>query len=391
MPSVTAWLPRPDGQVLERLEWLTDVVPSYSGAEQRAALRSAPRRFFEFAFGVSDAERQRAEAVLHKWQAQAWALPIWMDAQALAAPISPGATSVAVPTDYRDFSAGGLLLLLAPSGAYEALTIDSVSSGSVALSEPVTGAWPAGTEVMPARMARMADEIPLRRFTGGMSYGIARFEQIGPAVWPADTGGTAYRSHQVLQVAPNWVEDPEHTFARRVARVDAGVGLAYVDEEASGAILRQSHRWLLDGRAQIDAHRRWLYARQGRLSACWVPTFALDLTLAAGAGSAATTLDVVHCGYTANLAQGIGRRDIRVVLSSGAAYHRRITGSSVISASVERLTIDSALGVAVQPADVASISFMDLMRHESDAVELSWWRSDVVESALILRGSRNDL
>ena len=80
-----------------------------------------------------------------------------------------------------------------------------------------------------------------------------------------------------------------------------------------------------------------------------------------------------------------------MLLGSGAAYNRRITGSSVISASVERLTIDSALGVAVQPADVALISFIDLMRHESDAVELHWWRCDVVEAALVLRGSRNDL
>lgn len=391
MPAVTPWLHRPDGPVLERLEWLTDVVPSYGGREQRIALRSGPRRSIEFAIALTDAERRIAEARLHQWQAQPWALPIWMDAQALAAPVSIGATSVSVPTDYRDFSAGGLLMLASPGGAFEALTIASVSSGSVALSEATTMAWPAGTEVMPARMARMPDEIQLRRFTGSVSYGVARFEVIGPAAWPADAGGAIYRGHQVLTQPPNWVEDPEQVFSRRVARIDSGVGLPYVDEESTGAILRQSHRWLLDGRAQIDAHRRWLYARQGRLVACWVPTFASDMVLAASVGSGATTIDVEACGYTAHLAQGIGRRDIRILLGSGAAYHRRITGSSVISAAVERLTIDTALGAAVAPSDVALISFMDLMRHDSDAVEISWWRSDVAEASLVLRGSRNDL
>lgn len=391
MPAVTPWLWRPDGPVLERLEWMTDVVPSYSGREQRVALRSAPRRGFEFAVCFSDTERRRAEARLHQWQAQPWALPIWMDSQTLAAPISPGATSVSVATDYRDFSAGGLLLLLSATGAYEALTIASAGSGTVGLAEPVAGSWPAGTEVLPARMARMADEIQLRRFSGATSYGAVRFELSGPGAWPAATGGTTYRSRAVLVEAPNWVEDPEQGFTRRVARVDAGVGLAYLDEEASGAILRQSHRWLLDGRAQIDAHRRWLHARQGRLVDCWVPTFAQDLTPVATIGSAATTIDVAHCEYTAALAQGIGRRDIRILLGSGTAYHRRITASAVISATVERLTIDSALGATVQPADVAMVSFMDLMRHESDAVELNWWRCDVVEAALVLRGSRNDL
>lgn len=49
-----AWPPNWADGVEERLEWLTDVLTSRSGMEQRRALRVAPRRSFEASFVVTD-------------------------------------------------------------------------------------------------------------------------------------------------------------------------------------------------------------------------------------------------------------------------------------------------------------------------------------------------
>jgi hypothetical protein len=59
------WAHQPYGAVLERMSWLTDVLPSFNGAEQRRALRAAPRRSFEFDVMMSAAERRAAENRLH--------------------------------------------------------------------------------------------------------------------------------------------------------------------------------------------------------------------------------------------------------------------------------------------------------------------------------------
>lgn len=392
MADVTPWLYQPDGEVVERLEWMTDILTSFNAREQRVALRQYPRRVFEYGFGLVGAERRTAENLLHHWQAQLWALPIWMDSQLSASTLGGGTTAITCDTIYRDFRDGGLLGLFTSPTNFEAVTISTVGAGIVNLSEATTKVWPAGTtRIVPLRMARMLDEVQLRRFTGDSSSGVVRFEVQEDSAWPAATGGTAYRSFPVIEQAPNWVQDPEQTFLRKVARIDPGTGPAYFDEEGAGAVLQQSHRWLLDGRAEIDGFRRWLYARQGRLSAFWLPTFAQDFALTAPIGSSDTTIDVENCGYTTSIAQAIGRRDIRILLNNGTAYMRRITGSSVISAAVERLTISSALGAAVATNQVQAISYMDLVRQESDAIELAWWRHDVVEAALVMRGSQNDL
>ena len=57
---VTPWLHRPSGSVLERLEWLTDVLPSFNGGEQRRQLREAPRRTFEFSVQLTGRDRRAA-------------------------------------------------------------------------------------------------------------------------------------------------------------------------------------------------------------------------------------------------------------------------------------------------------------------------------------------
>lgn len=385
------WLHRPSGAVLERLEWLTDVLPSFSGGEQRRQLREAPRRTFEFSVQLTGRDRRAAENALHEWGGRGWALPVWMDAQPLAAPVSLGATSIAVDTTTRDFRAGGSLVIMRGPRDYEILQVDSVAADEVALLAPTTKAWPAGEAIIaPLLAAVMPDEVTLSRFDGDTSYGRMRFEVMEPSDWPAAAEST-YRGLPVLAQPPNWTEDVQQGYERLLQRIDSLTGPVVIDDQAAGPILLQSHRWLLDGRGAIAAFRSWLYARRGRLSAFWLPTWAQDFRLVASVGASALTIDVEHCDYTERIGQAINRRDVRIELHSGAVFYRRISGSTVVSADVERLTIDTALGVLVQPAAVRAISYIAPVRLDTDAVEIAWARHDLAESRAMTRGSRNDL
>lgn len=385
------WFFRPDAGLLERLEWSTDVIESFDASEQRIRLLATPNRYFEFSVTVSDRERRRAENALHAGQPGLWAVPVWMDAQTLGSTLASGSTSITIDTTTRDFQAGGMAMLSRDSETFEVVDIDSQTGSTLTLDSATVVTWPAGTIIAPLRIARMPEELNLARFTGDTSYGRVRFKCTEASSWPAASDGTTYRSFPVLGSAPNWTEDVDQGYLRKLQTLVTGTGPDFVDEAGSGTILLQSHRWLLDGRSQIDAFRQWLYARAGRLTAFWLPTFALDFEVVANIGSSATTIDVEQAGYTENLARGIGRQDIRIELHSGTVYYRRITGSSEISADVERLTINSALGTAVSISEIRSISFMSLARLDADAVEIAWSRHDVAEAALTTRAARNNL
>lgn len=389
--GVVPWFYKPAGEVLERLEWLTDVLPSFDGGEQRRALRQAPRRSFEFELVLTDADRRFAENRLQQLQSRLVGVPVWPDAQPLPAAITAGATTITINTETRDFEVGGLVGIATGPRAFEVIEIDSVAAGSLGLAAPLAASWPAGsTEIFPVRLCRLSDEVSLRRFTGATSYGVFRFDVDGPSDWP-EASETTYRGLPVLGQAPNWTEDIESTFRRLREIVDGGTGPVFVDDRTDGPIIAQSHRWLLDGRTEIDTFRRWLYARRGRLAAFWLPTFALDLAPVATINSAATTIDVQACDYVPALAQGINRRDIRIEVAGGTVYHRRITGAVVISSSVERLTINAALGATVDPGSVVAVSYMAAVRLAADAVEIAWRRSDLAESSVSTQGNRNDV
>jgi hypothetical protein len=388
---IQPWLHRPVGGLLERLEWLTDVLEAEDGSEQSIRLRGAPRRFFEFAIMVEGRERRAAENVLHNWQGRAWGLPVWMDSATLELQITAGSTSVSIDTTTRDYRVGGLLVVFTDFLTYEVVQIDAIAPGAITLAAPLAATWPAGAEIAPIRAARMPEDVRLQRFTGDASYGRLRFECVDLNDWPAATEATTYRGFPILGQAPDWTEDVEQGFLRKLSRFDPETGPFVVDERGSGAFLLQSHRWLLDGRTEIDAFRRWLYARKGRLTRFWLPTFALDLVVVANIAALGLTIDVEHCGYTATIDEDIGRRDIRIELHTGTVYYRRIVSSVEVSASVERLTIDSALGTLTTPAQIRSVSFMMLARLEADAAEIAWSRADLAESRLVTRGARNDL
>lgn len=381
---------RPDGAVLERLEWRTDVLTAFDGTEQRVKIRSLPRRSFEYAVTVSGADRRRMEAALFQWQGRAFAVPVWMDGELLASPVSAGGFSVPADTATRDYHAGGLAILLSSPNAFEIVEIDTVEASSLTLARALVSSWPVGAEVYPVRICYVPDEVRLGRFTGDTAYGRMRFD-VDEASEYAAASETLYRAYPVLELAPNWVQDIEQTYAIKRSTFDPGVGRQFREIESNVPALVQTHRWLLDGRAELGGFREWLYARAGRLSAFWLPTWAQDLELVATVGSSALTIDVAHCDYTDRIAQGIGRRDIRIETSTGTVYYRRIASSTEVSASVERLTIDSALGAALAPSDVRAISYMALARLDADAAEISWSRWDLGEAALNIRSARNDL
>lgn len=386
---ITAWTWAPNwGEpMVERLEWQTDTLVAYDGTEQRVKLRAYPRRAFEFSFGAQGRQRRRLDVAMYGWGARVWALPVWPDGQRLETSLLADELVVPVSTTNRDYTAGGLVMLLADDGTAEVVEIESVAAGSLTLVRGLLADWPAAScMVYPARQARLPASHGFRRFTGDYVYGRVRFDLQDVSDWTAATE-TTYRGLPVLTERPNWVQDIDQTMFRKLAELDFGTGLRTFDDESGVPEILQSYRWFLDTREKLAAFRAWLYARAGKHGALWVPTWVEDLELVANVGAAATTIDVENVDYTKQVwaTTAINRRDLRIELASGAVHYRRITGATEISTSVERLSIDAAIGVLVTPADVVSISFMGVARLDADGIEISYFTGDNAEVSHNLR------
>ncbi len=170
---ITVFSPDPDwsDDFRERTEYLTHILATHAGQEQRIQLRKTPRtRVIYRVVTMEKRDSAALEALLWGNQARVYGVPFWPDAQPLLANVSPGATVVQVTTTYRKFAAGGLLLLWRDMHTHEALGIQSVAAGSVTLSFPAVGTWPADgrTYVIPLLTGRLSDGVPLR-YLGGVA------------------------------------------------------------------------------------------------------------------------------------------------------------------------------------------------------------------------------
>lgn len=389
---IIAWTFQADWsrEIREMLTWYTGVEVAYDGSEQRYGLRTYPRQGYEFSFVVAGRDRRECENSIYGWGGRVWALPLWADGVRLEAAISGGVTNIAADTVGRQFRAGGLAILLTPERVFEVVEIETVNAASIDLTRPLGNDWAAASALYPAISARLGDQSSISRFTGDVGYGVALFTGVDPAPYEAATEAADYLGFPVMPYSPEWSADPQHEYSRKMAILDAQTGPRAYDDESGIPSQSPTYRWICSSRAQIHDLRKFFYARKGRLKAIWVPTWVEDVKVVETIGAASTNIDIEYIGYDQLTgADDSGRRDLRIETVAGVVYYRRVTGSSVIDDDTERLSILTALGAEITAANVRRVSFMSLMRLESDQVEFTYWTGDSMESANAMRSFRN--
>lgn len=376
--------------VVERLEWLTDLIENYDGSEQRRALKGFPRITYEFTYDVADGERRTIENILYAWGGRIFALPIWTDVETMTVELLAGETVIPVETAGRDFHVDGLAIFINDLNKFESVEVESIAAQSITIKRPLVASWGIGARFYPARTAKMLDGRGYGRMTRNYVRGLARFKTVQEIEAPALVEAQ-YRNLPVMEVKPNWREAPEIDYLRKMVERSFGTGRDDSIDEAQLPLPAHSFRWTMLNRDEIIYFRKWLYARAGRQKAIWLPTWSDDLILADEIAPSSQLMDLQACGLVHFAAGDIHRRDIRIELVDGAIYYRRIEGFVTVDAETERVTMNAPFGFVLTPAMVESISWMHLARLNSDQMEITWQHAGVAEAALIMKAPRNDV
>jgi hypothetical protein len=317
-------------------------------------------------------------------------MPVWSDGLDLLIDVPSGNSAVSIDVTTRDFHVGGIGLLLSQNGeTYEAFEIESIAGDLVTFVNPLTFSWLSGSRIYPARTARIED-LPLKRLTGGMVSGSVSFRCEELIFRTAATEPT-YRGYPLMTQEFNWRDSPDYSYLRKLAEIDTLTGVPVIDDESDLSIPLQSFRWSCFNRTEVETLRQWLYARKGKQKAIWVPTWTDDLRLAVTLLASASNIDVEYAGLKQFLIAGIHRRDIRIELTSGAVYYRRVSGFVIVDSETERMTLDTPIGIEIGLEDVVRISWLNLLRSDADSVEISWTSVNTAEATITLRGPRNDV
>lgn len=364
-----SWLIDWTNPVNESLQWLTDILQSQSGYEQRRSLRVAPRMTFDADILVYDRERQYFDLAMIGWSGKTFAIPVWPQQQWLKTAHAVGALIIYCDTTNRNFRANRLALLRGQTAfENETVEIESVLADRLILKRPLQQNWPRGTCLSPALTAQLSDQPQLTKRTDRMMRTHVTLNVTEAVDHPEALPTLIYRNYPVLADAPNESDDLTHSYERLLSQLDNKTGLRLQKDNAQAAFSIYQYAWMTSGRVAQANLRSLFYALRGSQKAIWLPTFSDDLTVKAVIVANGQTLDIQWCGYTRFARGQLGRQDIQIILKNGTVLYRRITSATEVDSSTERLAVDQNFPTQINPNDIFRISFMSLCRLSNDTV-----------------------
>lgn len=372
--------------VSERLEWLTSVAEVRNGEEQRARMRQYPRLQLEYDMLVFNDALNDLQSSLFGWQGRAWGVPLWMHGQELEQTLPAGSTFIPCQTEEYEFIAGGTAIIYQNSSIWEPVSIESVESNGLTLSIQNFEKWVAGTYLFPVRIAHIRDEVPLRYVTGEVARGTVRFTSEHHRM-PAPAWAATYKGYPVLEISPNRIQDMQENWSRRLAIVDNSIGNSTIyDKDAFSKTVR-SHQFTGLRRSKIKAIRDIVYYAEGKLKAFWSCTWNRDIRLVQDVTINNNLLVIKAISYTALVNLLPMRNHIRIQLKNGTVRYYEITGCDDVNTpfNTETLTVDPPFDLTFTVQEVYFISFMSLVRQDSDATEFNWTSMGVADASVPLK------
>lgn len=357
----------------ETLAFLTSVLPSPTGAEQRISTRQTPRRTYEADFLLTGPERTFWDLFINRLGGQELYIPMpWEFVVIRTRLVQGAATRIDFDPSFTEWPyLSGYAILQGDSALESEIVEFTPDANGIVLNAPVAQTWPVGSKLIPLRRGVIDDIGTVSQPTAGVAKVTTRFRFKTPNKWtPAADMSPVYAGLPVFTNEPNWVEDLSVRFDRSVNVLDTGIGKTYDVDTLNRVFLGQAHRWFLRGREAMAEFRDLLYRNMGRQGGFWLPTFKADLTLAANAAASATTITVESVGMTYTGGPTKGREYIAIRHDGGTIYRKITSASAGTLGGTEKLGLDQAVGLALSPGQVRKISFMDVARFDSDNFDL---------------------
>lgn len=370
--TLPLWPFRPNwgGGVSERLEWLTSVKTSGSGAEQRRALRLTPRRHFEFTINPVLKERTFADLFLHRMADEEMLLPLWHDRARLTADLGAGNTALSFDNTFREHLVGQCAILYRDPYNYEVIEIAAATDGGLTAANPVAGDWPIGSTVHPLRPARLTADSNFSALTGRVGEAQILLTLSRENEHAADQNLVfTHDGIPVLLQGPNRGDPLDIDYQRLRTALDNETGRIFTRDVAGRSFTTQIHNWTCYGRQQQAELRDFLYWLRGRARALWVPTFNDDVRVSRNAALGANRLDIDNIGYAYTGGAVDGRNKLLFRLDGGPSVVSIVDALDGLSPEEEQLVVDPVTTEAVN-ADTYG-SFLEVGRLDQDTVEIT--------------------
>lgn len=375
----------PDVPVKETWEFLTDVIQSHNGNEQRIALRNKPRVTLDFRVDILDFE-QRREQYITAFRNMGFAatIPMYQHATKVTQDAAAGATKVFFDPTMTQMREGEQIVIIDPMD-------DSFQIGIIGTMD-ADGANTTGTFsdpiakrmfVFPASPMLLADGsgITTYKITGKMNIKASNIQSQDIIRTDNVQSLTTLDGHPIMEkrlMAGTLTE----SFNRRREVMDNETGLSTVQlygdlhPNVAGVKKWQINRY--DGTSE-DYMRLFIDTVRGGQKAWLLPTFMPDMILNSEPADGGGELNVVGSDYIDFFSSHESWQYVMLQYGSEAPTYHQTSNINVQPDGSTTLTITPGLALGVND-DITMISFLNRVRgadrimrtHQEQTTEYSW-------------------
>lgn len=370
---MNVWPLRPNwrGSYRVTYEFLTEIITSRSGKEQRRAKRQTPRKTVEFLSTVADDRWRVLVQTFHALQGAPMLLAEIPQGVRLTADMGAGASAAQV-AEIRDWISPGRKVMLVDGDRIRERTVDIVAGNTVTFDEATVNGWPAGARLCPALEGRLPPSVTVQQFLPRAGETTIPFSVDPGTELPRDPGlpVTVWNGREVFDVfKPNWASPRDLSFAREAQTLDYGRGRTRTFLPVAFGITTRSADYIATSVTEANALLAFFERHKGRRGEFYVPTDNADVILAAPSSSGFLFVEGTDfaAAYDADpVAQALSFR-----MADGSRFYRKVVGVTP-QAGQSRIQLDVAVPYQIGPQNVEVISWLPVLRNATDELTIEW-------------------
>lgn len=359
----------------QTLQWKTDVMISLDGTEQRVALRNLPRQIFRVQYLMdSDLDLQYWKFELSRNLNISWQLPLWAESEKITVPVVGGADST-VDADFTlmDDTFGNQFLLLHPDAeTEEVFTIfGRTDTTATRVAGTFTNSYPLGSVIIPI-------EPSFTQNNSGYDPFKINAARIGLEMIPLQNrvlegkGSVALSTYNGKILLDRRPQESKEVFSQELVRLDFGGKIQIVTSQVV-ANITSGRSYKSAGKEDRQFWKLFLNTIKGQQKSFYTSTYRHDMTVVIQPSVGGTTFIVkddarVADGWEANASH----QNLSIETDDGDTQLREIDQGVTDDNGdgTQTIGITAGLTATVPGSTINKVSFLELVRNGSDAIDI---------------------
>lgn len=375
----------PEVPVRETWEWLTDVIKTENGREQRIGLRTVPRRTQQSRVIalVSSEVDNIVDQNMFDYSSEVL-IPYFQYGTHLTVDAAIGASTIVFDEARTDIRDGEYALLLNHKGEQLIKFVDVIAG---TIDDPLTIDAPAGTLVVPLFYSVVRDgSVVKRKSVNGVAEAtVDAMASQHRASFRRPTSSTSLALLDNLVIfdkRPLANQDPEETFYSGTRILDYDTGYLETRTDWVHTFVSGARQYLIrrvTDPSEMDFWRDFLDYTKGSLNPFLTPTYRDDLYTAEVPAEASGQLVLDGNRYSSRYFLMNSHKYLRL-WTAGGPHDCKVLSAGANADNNDVIIIDPHLPAGVEWTDIQHVSFLIKSRLGDDRVELNHYATETVLS-----------